>query len=132
METGLAVNVGGGQYLRTYRSPFAISFVARNKELLPMIEKAIYKELENFKTGNIREYDITKAKNKFLSQHIMGLQKIHNIADAIGRGAIMEDYRFYLETRAKRILNVTKEDLIRVANKYFKTTNRSVGYLISE
>lgn len=132
LETGLAVNVGGGQYLNIHRSPFSISFIARKKELLPLIEKAVIEELEKFKSGKVSDYEMQKAKNKFLSQHIMGLQKIHSIAATIGRGAILGDYKFYLETRTKRILAVTKEDIMRVAKKYFTLENRSVGYLISE
>jgi zinc protease len=130
IEKGLAARISGGQYLRRHLSPFAITFSARQKELLPKIEEAVYAELEKFKSGNFTQYELNKAKNAFLSSYIKSLDTIKSISETIGSGAMLGNYKFYTNLRIKRILSATKEDLIRVAKKYFKKTNRNVAYLI--
>ncbi len=132
LQTGLSVGISGGQYLRIHNAPFAIIFAARDKKYLPLIEKEIYKELKKFKKGEIRDYEIYKARNKFISHYYSSLVKIKDVAETIGDGSYLGNYKFYLETRLNRIMNITKKDLIRVANKYFNKSNRNVGYLVKE
>ena len=130
IEKGLAAKISGGQYLRLHASPFGIIFAARRKELLPKIEKAVYKELERFQKGDFSEYELMKAKNGFLSGYVKSLDTIRSISETIGSGAMLGNYEFYTKIRLKRIMAVKKEDIIRVAKKYFRKQNRSVAYLI--
>lgn len=132
MQTGLAVGIYGGQWLQQHEAPFAIFFAARKKENLPLIEKIIYEEIERFKKGLIRVYDVEKAKNKFIARYIKSLQRMRNISDTIGNAAILGNYEFFTKIRPKRILNLKFADLVRVAKKYFKKSNRSVGYLLTK
>jgi zinc protease len=95
-------------------------------------EKAVYEELERIKSAAVTDREIEKAKNILLADFYRSMKTIDGKARALGNYEVFfGDYR-KLFTAADSYNKVTKEDLQRVAKKYFTEKNRTVATLIPE
>ncbi|MBS1840481.1 MAG: insulinase family protein [Acidobacteria bacterium] len=95
-------------------------------------EKAIYEELDKAKTGLISDLELEKAKNIRLVQFYQQMRTISGRANTIGTYEVFfGDYNRLFDA-AKNYSAVTKEDVQRVARKYFGANNRTVATLIPE
>ncbi|UCG51628.1 MAG: insulinase family protein, partial [Candidatus Latescibacterota bacterium] len=70
--------------------------------------------------------ELEKAKVQFKSGFIMGRQTVLNKAEAIHRYVYFNKDLAEINTDLDNYMAVTQEDIIRVANKYFKKENRTV------
>ncbi|RYD56429.1 MAG: insulinase family protein [Sphingobacteriales bacterium] len=94
------------------------------------MEKSMLAEIEKVKTGTIgdEEYKklINQAENDFVSQNQRVLGVVENLATYhtfMGNANL-------INTELERYTKITKEDLKRVANKYFTKENRLVVYYL--
>jgi zinc protease len=95
-------------------------------------EKAIYEEIENLKSTLISDRELEKAKNNRLAEFYREVRTINGRANTIGTYEVfMGDYN-KLFGAAKSYSAVTKEDVQRVAKKYFGANNRTVATLLPE
>jgi zinc protease len=95
-------------------------------------EKAIYEELENLKGALISDRELEKAKNNQLADFYREMRTINGRANTIGTYEVfMGDYNKLFDA-AKSYSAVTKEDVQRVAKKYFGPNNRTVATLLPE
>jgi zinc protease len=96
------------------------------------VEKAIYEELERVKASGITDQELEKAKNIQLAGFYRQMKTINGRANALGSYEVyFGDYHKLFEASAA-YQNVTKEDVQRVAAKYFGENNRTVGTLIPD
>ena len=95
-------------------------------------EKAIYEELDKAKSAQISDRELEKAKNIRLVEFYHQMRTINGRANTIGTYEIyFGDYTRLFEA-AKNYSAVTKEDVQRVAQKYFGPNNRTVATLLPE
>lgn len=95
-------------------------------------EKAIYEELEKVKSEAISDQELEKAKNARLVEFYKEMRTISGRANTIGTYEVfMGDYKKLFDA-AKSYSAVTKEDVQRVAKKYFEANNRTVATLLPE
>jgi zinc protease len=95
-------------------------------------EKAIYEELERIKSAPISDQELEKAKNARLVEFYREMRTINGRANTIGTYEVfMGDYNKLFDA-AKSYSAVTKEDVQRVAKKYFSANNRTVATLLPE
>ena len=95
-------------------------------------EKAIYEEIERTKDTQISDQELEKAKNYRLIEFYREMRTINGRANTIGTYEVfMGDYRKLFDA-AKSYSAVTKEDVQRVAQKYFGANNRTVATLLPE
>jgi len=95
-------------------------------------EKAIYEEVERAKTSVITDQELEKAKNIRLVEFYQEMRTISGRANTIGTYEVFfGDYNKLFDA-AKNYAAVTKEDVQRVATKYFSPNNRTVATLIPE
>jgi zinc protease len=95
-------------------------------------EKAIYEELEKMKGAPISDQELEKAKNSRLVEFYREMRTINGRANTIGTYEVfMGDYNKLFDA-AKNYSAVTKEDVQRVAKKYFGANNRTVATLLPE
>lgn len=92
------------------------------------LETAMNAEFEKVKNELISDKELQKLKNQMESNFIQGYGTVAGIAEALS------DYYLYygdanlINTEINRYLAVTKEDIQRVANKYFQDQSRVVLY----
>ncbi|MEZ7890819.1 MAG: pitrilysin family protein [Candidatus Wallbacteria bacterium] len=78
---------------------------------------AVFKEIAAIKKGEITSGEIEKAKNSIETAFILNHQNYENMAEYIGQTILLsseDNFGKYLEN----IKKVTKEDIVKVANKY--------------
>jgi len=96
------------------------------------VETTIYEELERAKKAAVSDVELQKAKNIRLAEFYRQMRTISGRANTIGTYEVFfGDYRRLFDA-AKNYNGVTKEDVQRVATKYFGANNRTVATLALE
>ena len=93
------------------------------------VENAIYAEIEKIKKDGITERELQKIKNQKLMEFYGQIETINGKSNNIGTYEVFfGDYK-KMYNAPEAYNNVTIADVKRVANKYFKKSNRTVGVL---
>ncbi|HUH32487.1 MAG TPA: pitrilysin family protein [Daejeonella sp.] len=93
------------------------------------LEKAIYDEIEKVKKEGITARELQKIKNQKLMQFYSQIETINGKSNNIGTYELFfGDYKKMFNAPAE-YEKVTMDDVKRVANEYFKKSNRTVGIL---
>jgi zinc protease len=95
-------------------------------------EAAVYEELDRVKKSSISDQELEKAKNIRLVEFYQQMRTINGRAHTIGTYEVFFGDYHKLFDAAKNYGAVTKEDVQRVAQKYFGANNRTVATLIPE
>ena len=90
------------------------------------VEAAIYEEIARLQKEPIADWELQKAKTGARRGFITGLQSSLGRATTIGQYAVYYNDPNLINTRLDKVMAVTKEDVMRVANKYLVATNRTV------
>jgi predicted Zn-dependent peptidase len=128
----LATSIDGSYDFAFDPTLFVVTAQPREGVATDRVEKAIYEEIDRLKNGPAADRELEKAKNMQLVEFYRQLKTINGRANALG------DYENYLGdyrrmfTAPDDFNKVTKEDIQRVARKYFTEANRTVGILIPE
>jgi zinc protease len=93
------------------------------------VEKALYAEIDRFKTTPVADEELQKAKNQIEAGFIMGQDSVFFQAMQLGQYETVANWKL-LEKYLDGIRAVTKDDIQRVAKEYFSEDNRTVGILV--
>ncbi|MHB8844171.1 MAG: M16 family metallopeptidase [Nitrospirota bacterium] len=93
------------------------------------VEKTLYTEIERLKTEPVTDEELQKAKNQVEASFIMGQDSVFYQAMLLGQFETVAEWR-RLERYVPGVQAVKKEDVQRVAQKYFIEDNRTVGILV--
>lgn len=128
----LALSVGGGHGITFDPTLFEINAQPKAGVAPEAVERAVYEELDRLKTSPVTDQEMEKAKNILLANFYRQMKTINGKANTLGTYEVFfGDYK-KLFTAADDYNKVTKEDLRRVAQKYFTDKNRTVATLIPE
>jgi zinc protease len=89
-------------------------------------ETQVEAELTRLKTELVSNADLEKAKNQILRDFILTRQTAQTRAEELGYAAVVLKDPELVNTELQRFLNVTPEDLRRVARKYFVQENKTL------
>ncbi|MBC7758720.1 MAG: insulinase family protein [Phormidesmis sp. FL-bin-119] len=93
------------------------------------LENAVYAEIEKVKKEGVTAQELQKIKNQKLMEFYSQLETINGKSNNIGTYEVFfGDYRKMFDAPAE-YAKVTADDVKRVANEYFKKSNRTVGIL---
>ena len=95
-------------------------------------ETAIYEEFDKAKSALISDQELEKAKNIRLVEFYHQMRTINGRGNTIGTYEVFFGDYHKLFDAAKNYGAVTKEDVQRVAQKYFAANNRTVATLIPD
>lgn len=90
------------------------------------LEAAIDKEVEKVQNELISEEEFQKMKNQIESDMVSKNAKVEGIAENLANYHVYYGDANLINTEIDRYMKVTREDLKRVANKYFRKDNRVV------
>jgi zinc protease len=96
---------------------------------IKVVEALLYEEIENIRKAAPPEKEVQKAKNQIESSFIMGQDSIFLQAMKYGKFEMIGDWS-YINQYIEGIRKVQPEDLTKVAKKYFREENRTVGILV--
>lgn len=128
----LVLNIWGGNDTQKDPGMFYFFTTPRNINLIDSTEQAIYREIERLKKDTVTTEELERVKNRVVANNIFSRDRIRSMGFQIGRYTIATGSYKYLEEYPEKITSVTKEDIIRVAKKYFYEDNRTVGILVPE
>jgi predicted Zn-dependent peptidase len=93
------------------------------------IEAAVYEELDKIKKDGITDRELQKIKNQKMMEFYSQVETINGKSNNIGTYEVFfGDYKKMFNAPAA-FNNVTADDVKRVANEYFKKSNRTIGVL---
>jgi predicted Zn-dependent peptidase len=90
------------------------------------VEKAIYAEIERLKTEPVADWELEKVRMQLRRQRAQQLRSTLFRSIVLGQYAVYYDDPSLINQLDAKYAAVTKEDIMRVAQKYFKDTNRTV------
>ncbi len=128
----LAIAIEGG--FENAIDPTLFTVTAQPKTAIQpaSIEKAVYGELDRLKSEAITDRELEKAKNILLAGFYRLMKTIDGRANTLGTYEIFFGDYSKLFSAAAEFSKVTKDDVRRVAQKYFGDKNRTVATLVPE
>jgi predicted Zn-dependent peptidase len=109
---------------------FIIEADPKEPHTLEEVERAILDELERLKTEPVEMRELERVQNANEATLVRALGSNIGLAFRVGMYEVMRgDWRALLED-IEMEKQVTSEDIMRVAKKYFTERNRTVGWLV--
>jgi len=104
-----------------------IYYAATKKDKIDLVRDEILKDIKKFCKGDLTDDDINSAKKSLITQHQLSLQTAGSFALKIALdelyGLGFNSYQAF----PKIINNLTRKDILQIANRYFNTE----GYVVS-
>ncbi len=125
-EKQLVTNIIGFIDEKRGTGAFYISATVRQGVKPADVEAAIYAEIERLKKDGVADWEIQKAKNTTRRNFINSMQSSLSRAINISVWTVYYNDPNLINTRLDKVSAVTKEDVLRVANKYLTAANRTV------
>ncbi|HEV2962004.1 MAG TPA: pitrilysin family protein [Candidatus Angelobacter sp.] len=128
----LAININGGSDFSFDPTLFTITAQPKAGIDPQAVEKAVYAELERVKNEQVTDQELQKAKNIAQATFYRQMDTINGRANTLGAYEVFFGDYHKLFTAVDNYNRVTKEDIQKVAQKYFREKNRTVATLIPE
>ncbi len=90
------------------------------------------KELEKLIENGISDQEIQIVKKKILKGLVLNQRDIANNAEMLISGLLKFDQAEHYKQEIQQINDMTKEDIVRVAKKYFIKEHRTIGYILPD
>jgi predicted Zn-dependent peptidase len=115
-----------------YPNLFVVDAVPRHPHTTAELETAIYIELDKLKHELVDETELTKVRNRLVTDQLRQLKSNSGLARLLtSYQSLSGDWR-YLATYTQEVEKLSADDIKAVANKYFTSTNRTVVVLKRE
>lgn len=131
-EQQLALSISGWVGNSKYPGMFYIFAIPRQEKDLALLEAAIYKKIDELKTGEVGDRELERVKNQSIADFIFRQDSFFSMGMGLARAEIMTGSYLNFETYPERIARVTKQEIKEVARRYFTKDNRTVGILLPE
>lgn len=109
----------------------AMMFAISNMGVKPEdVEKSMMAEVERVKTQGVTDEEYKKLMNQAENDFIQQNQKVLGVVTNLATYYTFQGNADLINTELDRYRKITKEDLKRVANQYFKKENETVVYYL--
>ncbi len=115
-----------------YPNLFVIEGIPRHPHTVEELESAIYAELDKLKDELVDEEELTKVRNRLLTDQVRQLSSNSGLARLLTSYQSLAGDWHYLVSYAEEIDKLSAEDLKQVANRYLTKSNRTVVVLQRE
>jgi predicted Zn-dependent peptidase len=115
-----------------YPNLFVIEGIPRHPHTVEELESAIYAELDKLKEELVEKEELTKVRNRLLTDQLRQLRSNSGLARLLtSYQSLAGDWR-YVANYAVEIDKLSAEDLKQAANRYLTKSNRTVVVLQRE
>lgn len=112
---------------------FAFFVIGNQGSSLDSIEKVVNEEIERLQKDGVTEEEFQKVRNQTESQFISGFSSVLGKAQKLATYAVFYNDASLANTEIEKYMQVTREDIRRVARKYLKPERRNViRYVVPE
>lgn len=126
LDQKLANSVSAGQNGMKWEGYFSLSGVAKPGSTPESLEQALYKEIEKLQKEKVDDRELQKIKNQFAADNYRRVESRFFLMLQILLADSNRGWQSFNDD-PKRIAAVTADDVLRVANRYFKPENRTVA-----
>jgi len=126
VENGSCVNAFGEPFSRKMPSMFVFGAIGNPGVTEDVLIDELIAEIEKIKITSITDEEFNRAINQTRADIIFENDSVSGQGHALGVCEVYGDWRDY-DLAIARIESVTKEDIIRVANKYFVNSNLTIA-----
>jgi zinc protease len=125
-ESGLALTAfGGGNLVEHPNLFFAVAIVQPDRNPADA-EKALVDELQRLRTTLVSERELERAKNQFARDYVTARQTVQEKAAQLAHAAVVHEDVSTADGEYDTFMRTTAADIQRVADTYFKSSNRLV------
>ena len=129
-KVAVSVSSGSGTPGARYPNLFTVSATPRFPHTTQEVEEAIYAELDRLKSEPPTPQEMEKVITQLDAALVRSLRSNSGMAGQLAYfEAVAGNWRYILQNR-EAIAKVTGDDVMQVANRYFKKTNRTVATLV--
>jgi len=115
-----------------YPNLFVVDAIPRHPHTTEELEAAIYVELDKLKHELVDETELTKVRNRLVTDQLRQLRSNSGLAQLLTSYQSLSGDWHYLATYAQEIEKLSAEDIKAAANTYFTSSNRTVVVLKRE
>ncbi len=127
ISTGLASDVYAAAYQLRDPGLFVMKATARAEQSLDKIEQTMQEQLDKLKVDAVPDAELARVKASIVKRLKLDAADPLRLASQVGEAIAVADWKWWAILPDK-IAAVSTADIKRVACKYFKDTNRTVGY----
>jgi zinc protease len=131
-DSGLAVSVGGYNYVERDPDLLRIYITPKAESLIPRIEKLVDREIEKAESESLSTREMQRVKNGVLAGQVFDRDDVSGMAYLLASSQIVtgtwRDYEIYPD----RIQRVTKQQVQDFCREYLTDDNRTTGILLPE
>ncbi|MEW6087709.1 MAG: pitrilysin family protein [bacterium] len=127
-EKAYVYSIHTWSYTPQYPGVFGIS-AAMDEKNIDNVQDEIWAIIEELKKKEVSDTELDMAKQKVISGHIFSKQTIEGMAGQLAMDEMTAGNMNFDEVYIKRVKEVTKKDLQRIAQKYFNSENLTVAIL---
>ncbi|GAB6100553.1 pitrilysin family protein [Halanaerocella petrolearia] len=121
----------GGFTVALRRPAFAMIYtIPMSEKVIDQVQTAFDQELKKLIEQGITDEELKIVKKSALKSIIKSQKHTSTAARRIIKDVVRYNDPQLYQKKIKWLNNLTKEDIIRVAKKYFKKDNRTVGYVV--
>ena len=126
----LAVEADAGGNFTQDPNLFFATIIMNRGASLQEGEKALNDELMLMAKEPVSDEELAKARNKIRAESAFGRQSVQEKAQALGHAAVIHKDTATANKEYDLFMKVTKEDIMRVSQTYFRPENRTVVLVI--
>jgi hypothetical protein len=116
---------GGGNIIEDPNLFFAVAILQPGRRP-EEAEKALIRELDALRNEPITDAELQRSKNQFARDYILGRESNQQKASHLAHAVVIHDDIKTADGEFDIFVNITKEDVQRVARTYFRPENRLV------
>jgi predicted Zn-dependent peptidase len=124
-EKKLAIDAGADAQSTEDPNLFIVQIILNQGAAIADGESAMEAEFQKIKTTPVEDAELDKARTGVRSQYTFGRQTVQQKASALGHAAVIHDDLGSVDKEYDLFMNVTKDDIMRVARQYLKPENRT-------
>jgi len=125
---GIANMAAGGFSMGKDPGLFSISVSVKKDSSIDKAEQIVWEEIKKMQTELVSDKELQKAKNRYKYNQVTSYTKNADIGDRLSKWETYFGWDFF-GVYDSRVKAVTKEDIMRVMNKYFADDKVTVAYM---
>lgn len=126
----IAVNVGAFPFSLEDAGLFIAYGISNRGVSADDLEAAMQEELDRVKNEKITEREFHKLRNQIENDFISSNSTVAGIASSLATYNVLRDDTNLINSEIDKYMEVTIDDIIKVANKYLRNANRVVLYYL--
>ncbi|MBI5116764.1 insulinase family protein [Candidatus Poribacteria bacterium] len=93
------------------------------------VKNAVWEQIEKLRSSGVTDEELSTARAKVLSQYLFARESVEGRADSLGSGELDAHNMDFDKQYVESVGRVTKDDISRVVNEYFKPENSVIAML---